>query len=141
MTPTGATIQVLRTDMLKRKDSLVLCAQICSSDEASNEFKFPNGRHHSSVIQPVMAEGFSDGSMRVTLEFGPAVTVSTIDISVFYHQITYPQATTVANARLSQAQRALSLNEKGMKKLERVMNQLSLLSQVGEAVAEVSLSR
>lgn len=47
----------------------------------------------------------------------------------------------MANARLEQAQHALDFKEEGMKKLEGVMNQLSLLSQVGEAVAEVSSSQ
>ena len=140
ITPTGAKIEVLRTNIFKCKDSVVLFATICSSDEASDEFEFTTGRHHSSVTQPVITEPCSDGTMRITLKFGPAVTVSTINTHVFYHFVIYPQATTVANARLAQAQRSLELNEGKMKKLEIVTNSLSLLIQVGEAVAEVSFS-
>ena len=79
--------------------------------------------------------------MSVTLEFGSVVTVSTTRTGILRcFSAIKPQAIEVADERLQEALRALDSKREMMDILEIGTKHLSLLSQVGEALAEVSLT-
>lgn len=75
--------------------------------------------------------------MSVTLELGAVITVGVAHIMKLQLMKRH-QATEVADARLKEALRALDSKQEMMDILEIGTKQLSLLSQVGEALSEVS---